>query len=232
MRWSLGLAPLVALLGCASEGLAADSYVVRDSETGFTFSEYQAAYAIGAYITYRVAVPTPADSNYDIVYQVIAPNNVGWAGLAWGASMINNPLTVNWNYQNTPVVSVRRNSARTGIHLGIEHGPTPGNSVRQNPQPWTGATVQILKKGSKTNGTHWQITAKCSGCSTFTTTGTNTKNLNPNGSNRLAFAYSKTKPSSASPAGTLGVHDVYGYWDHDFSAAGNANFAQLVTTNA
>ncbi|KAI1188584.1 hypothetical protein F5B17DRAFT_451603 [Nemania serpens] len=214
MRWNLGLASLVALLGCASEGLAADSYVVRDGETGFTFSEYQAAYAIGSYITYRVAVPSPADAGYDLVYQVIAPNNVGWAGLAWGATMTNNPLTVNWNYQNTGVASVRRTNVRTA------------------PQPWTGATVQVLKKATKTNGTHWQLTAKCSGCSTFTTTGTTTKNLNPNGSNRLAFAYSKTKPSSGSAAGTISVHDVYGYWEHDFSTAGNPNFAQLVAANA
>ncbi|KAI0547755.1 hypothetical protein F4679DRAFT_553285 [Xylaria curta] len=214
MRWNLGLAYLAALLGCASEGFAADTTVVRDGETGFTFSEFQAAYQIGQWVTFRVAVPSPAPANYDIVFQIIAPNAVGWTGLAWGASMVNCPLTIGWASGSTPVVSVRRTSVRT------------------QPQVYDGAKVQLLKTGSKVNGTHWQVTAKCSGCSTFTTTGTNTKTLNPTGSNRLAFAYSKTKPSSASTAAMLTVHDVYNYWDHDFAAAANADFDQLVQKNS
>jgi hypothetical protein len=104
--------------------------------------------------------------------------------------------------------------------------------VRTQPQLYDGATVQLLKTGTKLNGTHWQITAKCSGCSSFATTGSNTKTLNANASNRLAFAYSKTKPSSASSAAMLTVHDVYSYWDHDFSTAGNIDFDQLVQRNA
>ncbi|KAI0104308.1 hypothetical protein GGR51DRAFT_522278 [Nemania sp. FL0031] len=214
MRWNLGLAYLAALLGCASEGLAADTSVVRDGETGFTFSEYRAAYVIGQSITFRVAVPSPATTPYDIVFQIIAPNAVGWTGLSWGASMINCPLTIGWASGSTTVASVRRTSVRT------------------QPQIYDGATLQLLKTGTKLNGTHWQITAKCTGCSSFTTTGSNTKALNANGSNRLAFAYSKTKPSSASSAAMLSVHDVYNYWDHDFSSAGNIDFAALVTRNA
>ncbi|KAK5625450.1 hypothetical protein RRF57_001166 [Xylaria bambusicola] len=214
MRWNLGLAYLAALLGSASEGLAADTTLVRDSLTGFTFSEYQAAYVIGQSITFRVAVPVPAPSNYDIVFQIIAPNAVGWTGLAWGASMINNPLTIGWAFGSTPVISVRRTSVRT------------------QPQVYTGATVQILKAGSRVNGTHWQVTAKCSGCSTFTTTGSSNKTLNPSGSNRLAFAYSKTRPPSSSAATTLTVHDTFNYWDHDFATGGNTDFATLVQKNA
>ncbi|KAI0445206.1 hypothetical protein F4803DRAFT_194422 [Xylaria telfairii] len=214
MRWNLSLAYLAALLGCASEGLAADTSIVRDPETGFTFSQFMAAYQIGQTVTFRVAVPSPAPANYDLVFQIIAPNAVGWTGLAWGASMVNCPLTIGWASGSTPVVSVRRTSVRT------------------QPQIYDGAKVQLLKTGSKVNGTHWQITAKCSGCSTFTTTGSNTKTLNPNGSNRLAFAYSKTKPNSASSAATLSVHDVYNYWDHDFSSAGNIDFDQLVLRNS
>ncbi|KAI1120452.1 hypothetical protein F5Y10DRAFT_273047 [Nemania abortiva] len=214
MRWNLGLTYLAALLGCASEGLAADTSVVRDGETGFTFSEYRAQYVIGQSITFRVAVPSPAAASYDLVFQIIAPNAVGWTGLSWGASMINCPLTIGWASGNTPVASVRRTSVRT------------------QPQVYTGATLQLLKTGTKVNGTHWQITAKCTGCSTFATTGSNTKALNANGSNRLAFAYSKTKPASASSAAMLSVHDVYNYWDHDFSSAGNIDFDSLVQRNA
>ncbi|KAI1424296.1 hypothetical protein F5Y12DRAFT_715441 [Xylaria sp. FL1777] len=214
MRWNLGLVYVAALLGYTSEGLAADTTIVRDPETGFTFSEYQAAYVIGQTITFRVAVPLPAASNYDLVFQIIAPNAVGWTGLAWGGSMINNPLTIGWASGSTPVVSVRRTSVRT------------------QPQVYTGATAQILKTGTRVNGTHWQITAKCSGCSYFTTTGTTTKSLNANGSNRLAFAYSKTRPPSASTAVTISVHDTFNYWDHDFSTAGNPDFDALVQKNA
>ncbi|KAJ2991578.1 hypothetical protein NUW58_g2466 [Xylaria curta] len=214
MRWNLGLAYVAALLGCASESLAADTSVVRDGETGFTFSEFRAAYQIGLYITFRVAIPAPAPPNYDLVFQIIAPSAVGWTGLAWGASMVNNPLTIGWASGNTPVASVRRTSIRT------------------QPQIYDGAKLQLLKTGTKVNGTHWQITAKCSGCSSFATTGSNTKSLNPAGSNRLAFAYSKNRPNSASSAAVLSVHEVYNYWDHDFSTAGNIDFDQLVQRNS
>ncbi|TGJ84431.1 hypothetical protein E0Z10_g4300 [Xylaria hypoxylon] len=213
MRWNISLAYLAALLGCASEGSAADTAVVRDGETGFTFSEFQAAFVIGQSIKFRVAVPSPAPDKFDLVFQIVAPVSVGWTGLAWGASMVNDPLTIGWASGTTPVLSVRRTTVRT------------------QPQVYDGAKVQILKTGSKVNGTHWQITAKCSGCSSFSTTGSNTKSLNPTGVNRLAFAYSKTKPNSASAAAMISVHDVYSYWDHDFSAAGNLDFDQLVTKN-
>lgn len=94
------------------------------------------------------------------------------------------------------------------------------------------ATAQVLAKGTKSNGTHWQVTAKCTGCTSFTTTGTTKKTLNPAGTNRLAFAYSKTKPSQpASGTSPINVHDLFSYWDHDFAAAGNAQFQDLVDRN-
>ncbi|KAI3319800.1 iron reductase domain protein [Xylariaceae sp. AK1471] len=215
MRWNFGLTYAAALLGFASEGLAADTSVVRDAETGFTFSQYGAAYVIGSNIWFRVAIPSPATTpNYDIVLQIVAPNAVGWTGIAWGATMVNNPLTIGWASGSTVVGSVRRTSVRT------------------QPQVYTGATLQILKTGTHTNGTHWQLTMKCSGCSSFVASNNVNKTLNPNGSNRLAFAYSKTKPSSSSPAAMITVHDVANYWDHDFSQAGNIDFDQLVARNA
>ncbi|KAI1365152.1 hypothetical protein F5Y08DRAFT_191827 [Xylaria arbuscula] len=213
MRWNIGFY-LAALLGSVSDCLADGTVLVRDPETGFTFSEYQAAFVIGQSVTFRVAVPSPAPANFDVVFQIVAPNAVGWTGLAWGASMINNPLTIGWAYGSTPVVSVRRTSVRT------------------QPQVYTGASVQILKTGSHVNGSHWQVTAKCSGCSSFVTTGASNKTLNASGVNRLAFAYSKTKPPSASTATTLTVHDTFNYWDHDFSNGANTDFAALVQKNA
>ncbi|KAI1810641.1 hypothetical protein GGS20DRAFT_164190 [Poronia punctata] len=210
----LGLIYVVALLGFSPETAAADTTVVQDTETGFTFSQYSAAYAIGSNINFRVAVPSPAPDNYDLVFQIVAPNAVGWTGLAWGASMLNNPLTIGWAADNTVVGSVRR------------------TSVRQAPEPYAGASLQILSTGSHANSTHWQLTAKCSGCSTFVSSNNANKTLTATGSNRLAFAYSKTKPSSSSSAATINVHDVYSYWDHDFSTAGNSDFDDLVQANA
>ncbi|KAI0150803.1 hypothetical protein GGR57DRAFT_514067 [Xylariaceae sp. FL1272] len=213
MRWNLGLSYLAVLLGSVSGGIAADSSVIQDPETGFTFSEYAAAYAIGSSITFRIAIPSPATGAYDLVLQIVAPIAVGWTGIAWGGQMIYCPLTIGWLSGSTGVASVRRATSHT------------------TPALYTGATLQVLRTGTKTNGTHWQITAKCSGCSSFVGSGTTNKTLNANGSNRLAFAYSKTKPSSSSSAATINVHDVYNYWDHDFASAGNANFAQLVQQN-
>jgi len=215
MRWSFGLACVAALMGFASEGLAEETSVVRDAETGFSFAQYGAEYVIGSKIWFRIAIPSPAlTANYDIVLQIIAPNVVGWTGVAWGATMINNPLTIGWPYSNTAVGSVRRTSVRTA------------------PQLYTGATLQVLKTGTHgSNGTHWQITMKCSGYSTFIGSNNANKTLNANGSNRLAFAYSKTRPSSSSSSAMISVHDLATYWDHDFSQAGNIDFAQLVARN-
>lgn len=88
---------------------AADSVVRQDSVTGFTFSEFRAQYVLGGYITYGVAVPSgvAAGTPYDVVLQVTAPVDVGWAGLAWGGSMTSNPLAVSWQNGNSAVVSSR-----------------------------------------------------------------------------------------------------------------------------
>ncbi|CAJ2508532.1 Uu.00g135580.m01.CDS01 [Anthostomella pinea] len=211
MRWGFGIGYAAALLGLVSERHAADTSVVVDAETGFTFSQYSAAYKLGAdSILYRIAIPSPASDNYDAVLQVIAPTDVGWAGLAWGGQMINCPLTVGWASGNTPVVSVFHSTS----HI--------------EPKPYTGATLQLLKTGTKVNATHWQYTAKCMGCTSFIGSDNATKRLNPTGSNRLAFAESKLNSDSV---GGLTVHDVYNYWDHDFAAAGNTEFESLVQKN-
>ena len=89
---------------------AADGAIAYfDQETGFQFSEFKAAYSLTANIVYRVAVPTgvPAGTAYDAVLQVVAPNQVGWAGLAWGGNMIKNPLTVAWANGQKATISSR-----------------------------------------------------------------------------------------------------------------------------
>jgi len=56
---------------------------------------------------FRVAIPEVAKAPFDTLVQVVAPVNVGWAGIAWGGSMSQNPLTVVWMNGNQGVVSSR-----------------------------------------------------------------------------------------------------------------------------
>lgn len=81
----------------------------QDSETGFTFSQYDAQYALNKYLTFRIAVPTgvAAGSAFDTVIQVVAPIDVGWAGLSWGGKMTYSPLAVAWANGNSALVSAR-----------------------------------------------------------------------------------------------------------------------------
>ncbi|KAI1644968.1 CBD9-like protein [Daldinia loculata] len=214
MRWNLGLTCAAALFGFVSE---ASADIFRDPDTGFSFSQKDVPITTNNdYITFRIAIPSPAPAGqpYDTVLQIVAPVVANWVGVAWGASMLNNPLLLGWPNGASGVVSMRRATTRTA------------------PAVYTGASVQLLKTGTKSNGTHWQVTAKCTGCTQFTTTGTTTKSLNPAGSNRLAFAYSKTKPSQpGSDSSPISVHDLFGYWDHDFASAGNTGFQDLVDKN-
>ena len=81
----------------------------KDEETGFTFAQYDANYDIDEKrIFYRVAVgdSIPDKAPYDAVIQIQAPNNVGWAALAWGGQMIDCPITMAWaNCSNVVVTS-------------------------------------------------------------------------------------------------------------------------------
>jgi hypothetical protein len=107
-----------------------------------------------------------------------------------------------------------------------------GFSSHVLPQTWSGAQYQVFKTGTKSNGTHWQFTALCTGCTSYQSSSGSTRYLNPKGGNRLAFAYASQKPSQPSSASSsFGVHDVFGYWNHDFSLAQNPSFNQLVTKN-
>ena len=79
-----------------------------DPDTGFTFSEFKAAYTLTSNIVYRFAVPSDGGSGaYDLVLQVVSPNAVGWNGLAWGGNMVKNPLTVAYANGNKATISSR-----------------------------------------------------------------------------------------------------------------------------
>ncbi|KAH4352460.1 hypothetical protein HBH98_021320 [Parastagonospora nodorum] len=221
MRSAYGV---VALASLVSSRPAPESTLIKsqalalayvDQETGFTFSESKAAATLSSNIIYRIATPAnvPSGQPYDVVLQIVAPNSIGWAGLAWGGSMVRNPLTVSYpNGQKTTA------SSRWAT----------GHST---PQSYTGATLTLLSKGNKSNSTHWQLTAKCTGCTSWTGTSGATR-IDPKDQKRLGFACAAAKPSSpGSNTSTIPVHDVYNYFTHDFAAGANANFASLLTKN-
>ncbi|CZR65167.1 related to cellobiose dehydrogenase [Phialocephala subalpina] len=216
MCWIFGALWAAALVGVVFGDPVVGPSVFHDAETGFTFSSYSVAYNLNSAITFRIAVPSPVTSNtpYDAVLQVVAPIDVGWTALAWGGQMLYNPLGVSWANGNNVVVSSRYTT---------EHSQPP---------TYSGAKYIVFKTGTHVNRTHFQYTAKCTGCTTFTSSGGTPTTLNPTGTNRFAFAYASTKPSNpSSNLSSLVVHDVYSYWSHDFSTGANAAFASLAAKN-
>ncbi|TAQ86720.1 hypothetical protein B7494_g4951 [Chlorociboria aeruginascens] len=184
--------------------------------TGFTFSQYSAQYTLSESITIRIAVPSgvPSNTAFDVVVQVVAPIDVGWTGLAWGGGMLQDPLTVTWRNGNNVVVSSRYATAR------------------MQPLAYSQASYDIFRTGTQVNSTHFQYTALCSGCTYYTGANNAVHVLNPAGVNSLAFAYCATAPATpSSNTSTFTVHDVTGYWNHDFSTAENTAFTSLVAKN-
>ncbi|KAK2748399.1 hypothetical protein FQN55_004337 [Onygenales sp. PD_40] len=206
MRWT----PMVTCAAAALMGTAhaADSTVYQDPETGLTFSEYRAPHTLTEDVIYRIAAPgsVPANTPYDVVIQIVAPSDIGWAGLAWGGRMPNCPLTVSWANGGNAVVSSRYAASHT------------------MPDVYDGATYKIFTTGTHSDGNTWQYTALCTGCTSWDST-----TLDPAGSIRLAYATSQEAPSDpSSPSSSFPAHEVSNYWEHDFAAAANANFDEIV----
>lgn len=207
----------------------------KDASTGFTFSQYLAPYSLdGKAIAYRIAVPPNVVSGqaYDVVLQVVAPRDVGWAGMAWGSGMLGCPLIVSWAYGQSVTIT-----SRWATYVFIRHRmciTTPNiysllsyTSSHTLPDAYPGALYEILKTGTRVNGTHWQLTAKCSGCTQF-----GSKTLNPTQSHTLAMAYSSQAPSNpSSNTSTFSVHTVEKSWNHDFNQGLNPSFNSLVVKN-
>lgn len=93
------LATAVAVL--AGHGFA-DQYC--DTSSGVCYSEVTVGVAP---ITWRIAIPSVGEGPFDVLLQIVAPNRVGWAGLAWGGGMLYNPISLGWANGNTTVGSGR-----------------------------------------------------------------------------------------------------------------------------
>ncbi|GAB1321103.1 hypothetical protein MFIFM68171_11313 [Madurella fahalii] len=213
MCWTLGLGLIALIVGYVT---ALNEGVYRDSDTGLTFYQSFQPYKLdsGRGITFRVAVPDAAQySTFDAVIQLVVPAEVGWAGVAWGGSMSQNPLLVVW-----------RNSNNQGVIASSRW-----SNGHTTPTTYTGATYTVYRTGTKSNSTHWQVTAKCTGCSSWNNQAGATRYINPKSENRLAWAYSLSRPSNpSSPTSSISIHDLPGYVTLNFGQGTNANFAGLV----
>jgi hypothetical protein len=82
--------------------------IYQDDITNFTFGQYDAKMLDDDRVYYRIAIPdTAVKAPYDTVVQILSPNTIGWAGLAWGGGMLSNPLTVVWPNCSNVVISSR-----------------------------------------------------------------------------------------------------------------------------
>lgn len=211
MLWTLWFGIVAALL--SRTVAAAANAIYQDPDTGLVFSSNYALYKVDKGITFRVAIPEGVQTytSYDAVVQVVAPNDVGWVGIAWAGSMPRNPLLVAWRNNQQVVLSSRWANGHV------------------TPNAYNNAQYTLFKTGTKSNGTHWQYTALCKGCTSWTTDTGASRYLSPRGGNRLAFAYSPGRPSQpGSTTSSIPIHEVHGYWQHDFSGAANSNFETTV----
>ncbi|KAK4102834.1 iron reductase domain protein [Parathielavia hyrcaniae] len=218
MLWTLLLGLVAALLRTGNLAAAAQTAnaIHRDPEIGLVFTSNFALYkSDGRGITYRIAVPDTAQqyTAYDAIIQMVVPNDVGWAGLSWGGSMPRSPLLVAWRGSSNNVVLSSRMASG---HI--------------QPTEYPGAHYTLFQTGTRSNATHWQFTALCRGCTAWQAPGSaSARYLNRRGGNRLAMAYSPTRPASAnSPSSAIAIHQVHAYWSHDFAQAANADFEAVV----
>lgn len=58
-------------------------------------------------VVFGIAIPAVDAAPFKTLLKITAPNSAGWAGLAWGGGMTNNPLTVAWPNGNGAMVSSR-----------------------------------------------------------------------------------------------------------------------------
>lgn len=97
------------------------------------------------------------------------------------------------------------------------------------PPVYPDATYKILSKATHVNATHFQVTAQCTGCSSWGDQDTGITTLDIKGQNALAFAYSANPPENPSKLdSSFSIHDLIGHWVHDFSQGQNANLDAAV----
>ncbi|KAF2734811.1 CBD9-like protein [Polyplosphaeria fusca] len=167
-------------------------------------------------VTYRIALPENSSTS-DAIFQVVSPSTFAWCGLAWGGHMTNNPLSVNWA---TGASTGRQ--AIVSSRMAFGYYATPG--------AYDGATYTYLP-GTSANSTHWQLTARCQGCTRWSSADGDF-NLENQTEAVLAYACSSVAPDDkTSNTSAFNIHEQFGIWSHDLTIAKNASFGEWVKGN-
>lgn len=104
---ALGVVQGTTVLANSSESAKRQSTTAKycPGDTQVCFSEFQEPTND---VIYRIAIPDVSSAPFDVLLQIVAPiAKAGWAGIAWGGAMKNNPLTVAWPNGAGAVVSSR-----------------------------------------------------------------------------------------------------------------------------
>jgi hypothetical protein len=87
----------------------------------------------------------------------------------------------------------------------------------------------VLEKGTHINETHWQVTAKCTGCTRWGDDDFGYTTLEPEGQIKFAYAYSNTPVDDpADSSSSFGIHHSLGHPFYDLAQGANADFAAKV----
>lgn len=98
------------------------------------------------------------------------------------------------------------------------------------PLPYDGAEHTYLK-GTTSNATHWQVTARCQGCTRWSSADGDF-NLETGSDAILAYACSSVAPDEpASNTSQFNIHEQFGIWNHNLSFGKSASFADWIKNN-
>ncbi|KAF2864737.1 hypothetical protein BDV95DRAFT_655571 [Massariosphaeria phaeospora] len=212
MRLTRVAASGVALFGAATAQEVTKYY---DPTTNITFSSITHANGV----SYRIALPIDSPVA-DAIFQIVSPNDFAWCGLAWGGHMTQNPLSVSWPTGQTTGQQAIVSSRFAYGYYAI-------------PQPYDSATYTYLR-GTSANATHWQVTARCQGCTRWSSSDGDF-NIEVLSETVLAYACSSVAPEApASNTSAFNVHEQFGIWGHDLQAgkSARADFDEWVRGNA
>jgi hypothetical protein len=191
-----------------------ESYSYTEASTGITYSSNDLPNGL----TYRIALPLAANSS-DAIFQIVAPKAYGWCALAWGGHMLSNPLAVAWA---TEADSGPKGIASSRIAFGYYAVPRPNDA----------ATYTLLDKATTSNTTHWTVTARCRGCTSYSSSDDGDVVVDAGDTAHFAYACSSVAPlERANNESDFSQHENPGSWESDLKRAKNADYAKWVADN-
>ena len=105
------------------------------------------------------------------------------------------------------------------------------NSGFSVPQPYDQAEYTLLK-GTSSNATHWTMTARCRGCTSWQDSEDKLAVLNGTGTTEFAWARgTNAVQNPTNNQSSFNVHQSTEKWIHDLNAARSANFNSWVASN-